>query len=238
MIVRARDEGQLLITQPDHAALAARLMREWHADAFSDSPRREVILLAVERHDHGWLDLDAAPLIDDESGHILDFITSPAETKRAVWPQAVAQLDAAPYAAALVAQHAIHVYRRYRDQADWKPFFQRMEAMRDRQLLEAAPLLLEELLRDYVFVRIGDLLSLTFCNDWTDVQHDDAGSTYSIRLEGNRLLVTPDPFQGRKVPFEVPARDVRRRAFRSASEAREAFASAPTVLLRGVAAGR
>ncbi len=237
MIVRADGTRQLLITQPDHAALAARIMQEWRADALPDSPRRDLILLAIERHDHGWLDVDRAPLVDDESGEILDFIGTPDDIKRGVWPDAVARLEAAPYAAALVAQHAVHIYRRYRQHPEWMPFFDTMDAARDRQLLQAAPLLSKDLESDYAFLRIGDLLSLTFCNKWTDVQKDDFGSTYSFRLEGNHLVVTPDPFEGREVPFEVSGRALFQPGFRSAAEAQAAYAAAPTVVLQGIASG-
>jgi hypothetical protein len=237
MIVRAGGTGQLLITQPDHAALAARLMREWREDGLRDSPRRDLILLAIERHDDGWLDLDQSPLVDDESGEILDFISTPDDRKRGVWPVAVERLEGAPYAAALVAQHALHIYRRYRDQAEWTPFFDTIAAARDRQLQQGAPLRLADLERDYAFLRIGDLLSLTFCNGWNE-QKDDFGSAYSFHLEGTRLLVTPDPFQGREVPFEVSARALAQPGFRSAAEAQAAYAAAPTVVLHGVAAGK
>ena len=238
MIVRADGNRQLLITQPDHAALAARLMREWRADGLPDSPRRDVILLAIERHDHGWLEVDSAPMVDDESGEILDFIGTPDDIKRGVWPNVVAQLEADPYAAALVAQHAVHIYRRYRGNPDWMPFFYTMETARDRQLLRSTPLVFEDLERDYVFLRVGDLLSLTFCNGWTDVQQDDLGLNYSFHLEGNRVTVTPDPFQGREIPFEVSARALPLSGFRSPSEAQAAFAAAPIVVLSRRSRGR
>jgi uncharacterized protein DUF3891 len=237
MIVRADGTRQLLITQPDHAALSARLMREWRADDLPASPRRDLILLAIERHDHGWLDIDRSPLVDDESGEILDFIATPDDIKRRVWPEAVARLAAAPYAGALVAQHALHIYRRYRDNPDWTSFFDTMTAARDRQLALAAPFPLSDLEHDYAYIRIGDLLSLTYCNGWTDEQRDDFGSRYSFRLEGNHLTVAPDPFEGREIPFEVSARALAQTGFTSASEAQAAFAAAPAVVLRGLAAG-
>ena len=241
MIVRLDGSFQLLITQPDHAALAGRVMREWRAGGLLQSPRRASILLAVEEHDNGWREADAAPLVD-AAGRVLDFVGAPDDVRRPVWPRGVERLAATPYAAALVAQHALHVYRRYRENPEWAPFFAGMEACRDRHLKrspgkEAAAPTLEDLLRDYFFVRIGDLLSLTFCNGWTSVQSDDSGSGYAIRLEGTRLAVTPDPFDGRDVPLEVTARELPGRPFQSAAEAREAFARAPEVLLQGVASG-
>jgi hypothetical protein len=80
-------------------------------------------------------------------------------------------------------------------------------------------------------------MSLTFCNGWTDVQNDDFGSTYSFRLEGNRLTVTPDPFEGREIPFEISARALTQPGFKSSSEAHAALAVAPTVVLQGVVVG-
>jgi hypothetical protein len=112
-----------------------------------------------------------------------------------------------------------------------------METARERQLLRAAPLGFEDLERDYVFLRVGDLLSLTFCNGWTDIQQDDLGLNYSFHLEGNRVTVTPDPFQGREIPFDVSARALPLGGFKSALEAQTAFAAAPMVVLQGVTAG-
>ena len=206
MILRPTESFQLLITQPDHAALAARIMQEWSADGLPASPRRALILLAVEEHDNGWREVDASPLIDAATGRILDFITVADEVKRGVWPRALARLAHAPYAAALVAEHALHVYRRYRPQPDWARHFEEMEDARARHLAAASPLTLDDLLRDYFFLRIGDLASLTFCNGWTEVQTDDLGYGYSIRLEEARLVVSPDPFAGRTIPIEVTAR--------------------------------
>src|SRR5262245_58022953 len=114
MIIRRRDSSLLLITQPDHAALAARIMRHWVAEAFQDSPRHAGILAAVEAHDNGWLEVDAAPLVEAASGKLVDFVDAPDEIKQGVWPRAVDGLRAEPYQAALVAQHAVHVYGRNR----------------------------------------------------------------------------------------------------------------------------
>lgn len=235
MIVRAHGSSQLLITQPDHAALAARIMREWRAGGFHVATRYSVILQAIEEHDNGWREVDAVPILDDVTGRILDFVYAPDQIRRAVWPRGVERLAATPYAAALVAQHAVHIYRRYRGDPGWASFFSEMEARRDRHLRAAAPLTLDDLLRDYFFVRAGDLASLTFCNAWSEVQSDDAG--YAIRLEGTRLIITPDPFEGREVPLVITARELPNRPYRSASEAELVFSAAREVVVKGVASG-
>jgi hypothetical protein len=235
MIIRTGGTSQFLITQPDHAALAARIMRVWPGDGLPDSPRRSDILRAIDEHDHGWTQVDAAPIVDVVTGDILDFVNAPDEVRRQVWPRGVERLAATPYAAALVAHHAIHVYRRYRPHLEWKEFFRTMEEARARFLRETQALTLNELFRDYLYLRLGDLLSLTFCNAWTEVQTDDSG--YAIRLDEALLVVTPDPFAGSELPIEVSARELPNRSFTSAAAAREAFAAAPTVTLTGVIKG-
>ena len=167
---------------------------------------------------------------------MLDFIAAPDDVRRSVWPRGVDRLAASPYAAALVAQHALHIYRRYRDNPGWAPFFTEMETRRDRHLQYTA-FSLDDLVREYFFLRIGDLVSLTFCNGWTDGQLDDSGSGYAIRLEGTRLTIAPDPFEGRDVPLEITARELPDGTFRSADEARDAWSKAPQVLVQGVASG-
>ena len=238
MIVRRQGASQLLVTQPDHAALAATIIGGWLSGGFPDAPGRSVILHAVREHDNGWRDVDVAPLVDVATGRLLDFISAPDEIRQSIWPRGIERLAATPYAAALVAQHALHIYRRYRGDRAWDPFFEEMEASRDRSLRSAAPLTMDDLRRDYFFVRVGDLASLTFCNGWTEPQTDDAGPGYTIQLDGTRLTIAPDPFGGREIPLVICARELPDRPFRSTSDAQEAFASAPTIVISGVACGR
>lgn len=225
----------LLITQPDHAALGARIMRSWSDGELVQSPRREEILYAVEHHDDGWLEVDVAPIVDETTGALLDFISSPVGVRRGIWPRGVAMLAARPYAAALVAQHAVHIFRRYREDGTWAPFFTEMEALRERHLRAAAPATLEVLLSDYRWLRTGDILSLAFCNAWTDVQHDERGG--SARLEGDRLVLTPDPFGGVQVLLAVAARELPAAPFASSAAAAAVYARAPATTLSGIAAG-
>jgi len=243
VIVRRDGAQQLLITQPDHASLAARVMDGWQADGWRESPRQAAIRLAIAEHDNGWREPDESLLVGRD-GRILDFVAAPDEVRRAVWPRGTARLAASPYAAALVAQHALHVYDRYRTRADWRPFFSQMEQIRDRWLAASDRAAATHLLDDYFFVRMADTMSLTFCNGWTEIQeqprpsNDRSGAgVYRVRLSGSRLIVSPDPFGGHDVPFAISARQLPSAPFRSADEARRAFDAAPVIELTGVAAG-
>jgi len=234
MIIQARGPTALLITQPDHAALSGRIMMRWNDRGFETHRRRASILLAIREHDNGWREVDASPVLDPASGRMLDFVSVPADVRRAIWPRGVQRLSGDPWAAALVAQHALHVYRHYRGDREWARFFVDLEAARDNHLRRAATLTIDDLLADYFFVRMGDLLSLTFCNAWTEAP-DELG--YTIRCCGERLSVAPDPFGGLEIPMEVPARELPNAAFASVGEAATAFDSADLLPLRGVVGG-
>jgi len=232
MIVRRTESSLQLITQPDHAALARRIMDVWIADGLPDAPRRASIFHAVAEHDNGWRDVDQAPIVDDESGAILDFISAPLDVRQGIWPRGVARLAEDPWAAALVAEHAVFIYSRWRPNPDWTAFFVQMEALRDRYVAAAA-LTLEDLQREYLFLRVADLMSLAFCNGWTDVQRM---GRYEIAMRGNAVSVSPDPFGGRTVPVEIEARELPVKKW-TTREAAAALAAAPRVILRGVVSG-
>lgn len=209
-------------------------MRHWIADGLPGSPERPAILLAVDHHDNGWQEVDAAPIVEAASGRILDFTRAPADVRRSVWPRGVERLASTPYAAALVAQHALYVYARFRSDDDWKTFFEEMTAARDAHLRAATGSSLEQLQRDYAFVRLGDLASLVFCNAWQEPQ-TEAG--YSVRLDGSRVVVAPDPFGGLSVPIEISGCELPDRPFSSAAEAQRAMAAAPRRGLTGTVCG-
>jgi hypothetical protein len=232
MIVRAAAGAQHLITQPDHAALAGRIMTRWSSLATTE--RRDVILRAVRDHDSGWREPDAAPTCDPATGAIRDFIGVPAEVKQRVWPRALTGLADAPWAAALVAHHAVSVYDRFRADPGWAGFFAQLEAARAHHV-EAAGLPMEALIRDYVYVRLGDLASLAFCNAWSEPQ---VLGPWTIRLlDGRALLVEPNPFV-RDVPIAVEARALPLTRWASDDELRAAWRDAPVEAVSGLVVGR
>jgi hypothetical protein len=231
VIVRDQGESVLLITQPDHAQLAGRIMER--CVPLAGRPRRDAILHAIAEHDNGWADEDASPALDPGTGRVVDFVNAPIAMRHRVWPRGVARLGGDPWAATLVAQHAITVYDRFRSDPDWAPFFSTMEGLRD-QMLSGSGLPLGDLLDDYAFVRLGDLISLTFCTGWTDVQRF---ADWSVRRDDTHVVVSPDPFDGKVVPIEIQARRLRSSPLRSDAELHEALASAEPITLRGEVRG-
>jgi hypothetical protein len=210
-------------------------MREWGSDHFPESSRKPSILHAIEQHDCGWAEFDKTLVLNEATGQLLDFTEVPDGVKHATSSRGIPPLASDPYAAALAAQHRVHVYRRYQEDPAWRAFFAEVISMRDSYLHAAGAGSLDELLHDYRFVRAGDLASLVFCNQWTDAEDDGCG--YSMHLEGAMLTIMPDPFEGRTIDIDIAARVVENRRFASIVEAREAVAAARLVTLNGKVRG-
>jgi hypothetical protein len=248
MIVREDGDALWLITQPDHAVLAADLMQAWQADGLPERPTRTAALFATSRHDIGWTDFDESPTIEPASGRPVDFLTAPVAMKQAVWWRAVEVLpQQSTYAAALVSQHALTLFRRFRGEPQWMPFFDGLERERDRWFLtdrrldgsaggEIDPPCAARItfLQDYATLRTGDVLSLTFCNAWTSPQNAEG---YTVVSSGEQLRVSPDPFGGMRVPFRVRARRIANRAYRDEAHLRATLRAAEDRVLEGVARG-
>jgi hypothetical protein len=178
--------------------------------------------------------LDDAPDVDARTGRPLDFIAAPIEKRQALWPRAVASIAAeSPYAAALVAQHALTAYDHYAAAPEWQAFFATLRQARDTWLARSGHSG-AELDRDYILLRIADLISLGFCNGWTETV--EVGGRRLI-LAGDAVEVSPDPFDGREITLTVAMRAIPNRPYVSGDDLKAALDAAPSSLLIGRAHG-
>jgi hypothetical protein len=230
VIVRSDGEMLTLMTQPDHAHLARRIMER--CVPLLARPRREAILHAIGEHDNGWTEEDAAPVADAATGGVADFVGIVLDVRQRVWPRAVTRLSSDPWAAALVAQHAITIYDRFRTDAAWTAFFAQMESARGA-MVEAAGLTVPDLLADYPFVRLGDLVSLVFCTGWTT---DQRFGDWTVHGAGPHVVVTPGVFGREPIPVEIAAKQIRARPFQSDADLRAELVGASAITLRGTVA--
>lgn len=235
MIVRQSDQFLYLITQADHAALAARIMSFWQAGEWPSHPMRSRILHATEQHDCGWREFDAAAAVNPETGMPYDVIGAPLAMRQGAWHRALDQLTPEdPYVAALVAHHAITVYARYTPRPEWRHFFCAMEQQRDA-LLAGENIGLPTLLEDYAILALGDRWSLMFCYGWLEPNH--MHGFQGRLLDGGRLVVTPGPFRDAVVKLEVAARRIPRRFYASDCDLQQELERAPLVVIEGEASG-
>jgi hypothetical protein len=228
LILRPGAGTLFLITQPDHAGLAADLVE--HFQGFAARPRRDAIHLAVREHDSGWRDLDEAIAFDDATGRPLDFMTVAETVKQEVWAKAIdAVRQTSPYAAALIAEHALFVYQANRVKPAWRGFFETLERRRTLLLADAG-VSREDLTDDYRFVGLADLLSLAFCNAW-DEPRERLGHT--VRCAGDEVIVHPPLIGPTPVPFAVSGRRVGDKRYASLGELRAALKATPIERLTG-----
>ena len=238
MIVRQDSDARVLITQPDHAALAAHILEHWRSDGLAAHPLRTRIIGATRVHDIGWADEDAAPRLNPQTGLPYDFITMPEDVRQAVWPRAVEILHDSPYEAALVAQHALSIYRRDEGRPAVDSFLRTMADARDRLFRVCQDTMpeatLPSFMQAYALLSIADLFSLIVCHRWTHAYDADQ---YRATLVGDTLRVSPDPFGGETVPFRIAGRRLERGHYASDTDLREAWASAPVVWTEGTLTG-
>ena len=201
--------------------------------ALAPLARRDAILHAIGEHDAGWAPEDAAPTVNPQTGGVADFVSVPIRVRHAVWPRTIAQLADDPWAAALVAQHALTAYDRFRSDAEWTTFMAEMESARV-PMARASGNPLEELAADYAFVRLGDLISLAFCTGSTDEQRFGG---WTIQLSGSRVVVTPDVFGGQEIPIEISAREIRSQLFQSDAELRSVVSNISQTVTTSVVSG-
>ena len=74
---------------------------------------------------------------------------------------------------------------------------------------------MDELLRDYRFLRIGDLASLTFCNGWSEAPEEPG---HAVTFVNEYLAISPDPFAGERLSIAINARQLPASRFASARE--------------------
>jgi hypothetical protein len=239
MIVRDEEGAFLLITQPDHAQLAEVIAAAMRTEPVLTGARRDSILLATREHDNGWIEVDAEATIAPGTGRPCDFMSGPAAVKHELWRRGVTRVGKVdPYAAALVAQHAITVYAYRQNEPGWHAFFSTLAAMRDALLDRlgcATGPARDEFDAAYRCVRLGDVFSLQFCNGWTQPA-DTLG--YRATLDGSILRILPDPFEGGTIPLKVIGRRIPARAYGDDADVRMAIAAATPCVVTGSATGQ
>lgn len=223
-------------------------MSAWQGEGLPTRSTREAALFATAVHDIGWASVDAAPRIHADTGRPVDFMSAERAVRHEVWHRAIDILSAqSTYATALVAQHALSIYRRFRADPEWHAFFETLEAARDHWYdtdrrsdgssggaIDPPLSDRRTFLQDYTTVSLGDRLSLAFCMGWPQ---SDTAEGYDVTYDGDRLLVTPDPFAGARVDFQVPARRIENRPYSSDTDLHAALARSKPEMLNGVAQG-
>ena len=222
MIVIPEEKSLLLITQGDHAHLAAELLSLCRFPELTAHARRRLLLEATREHDNGWRESDAAPSLDPTSASPYSYLTLPDAERRRVWTRACERFrDAEPYVALLITEHALALHRPLSGQGRWDDWLAEIETARN-ELLDEADCDLEALASDYALLRFADLCALACCG----------GSPSSFDYHGvagmaddSTLYLDPLPLVG-TTSFRVACRRVPLQAYGSDTELGVALATA------------
>jgi hypothetical protein len=224
VLVAALPSGLLrLVTQPDHAHFAARLLALVRAPELVAHPRREELLAAVRRHDDGWQGPDAAPRVEARTGRPLRFADVPQGLRQETWRDGSRRhAERHPYSALLATHHALVLHAGRAGEPAWDAFLADLGAL-EEELLARCGLDEAALAADYRWLDLADLLSLVACERWPGV-HERGG--VRAELAGDELRLAPFPLAG-ATTLAVACREVPDRRYAGDGDLAVELAAAP-----------
>ena len=89
MIRRDAGDDWLLISQIDHAHLAAEIASAWGNDDVDPLPMADLLVPAIRDHDDGWRDWESAPQIDPDLGWPRNFTEMPMRDATEIWSKSI-----------------------------------------------------------------------------------------------------------------------------------------------------
>ncbi|WP_416674939.1 DUF3891 family protein [Egbenema bharatensis] len=178
MMYRHTPQGLVCITQPAHAWVSGQLARSWGNDRFGTFAPWEAVCLGAEQHDIGWLQWEAMPTFNPETGHPHSFIEMETESHIALWSSASRlAMPYGRYVSLLVSLHGTSLYEhhtRWQQSPKLRPIVQRfLQQERDFQTELIATLQKDTYYQNYAnpetialnqkLVAIWDSFSLLLC---------------------------------------------------------------------------
>lgn len=199
-----------VVTQNDHAALAAELLTLWRREGLPDHPRRQEILFAAREHDNGWREADSAPHHDPASGRPHDFVSLPQAERRELWRRGVARhRQSRPYASLLIVEHASALHRS-RNDPEWRDLVERWADLAATLAAETAASS-AEVAADYRWIDLADTLSLAVSAGWSEA-FERGG--YRVEPTPTELGISPFPYAG-ATRFHLACRHIPDRVYAS-----------------------
>lgn len=249
MIRRESEDGWILVAQHDHALLSFRIMSFWGNEKFSKIVPEEEVMTAVREHDCGWRKTDSSPDLNPRNGFPRSFTEMRTEEQFRIWSDCFeSRAESRPYAAALIALHFSRFNEKNiaRDPADPSALalrgkigefvFENLAVSADGDLNGGLPLDVRANLR---LLQVGDVISLALCHGWRSLAIDDvpvnyAGDSVDVTLvsrDGLNYSISPNPFSGDFLSFELAGARLGRKSFGGREELAAAFSAAPVETL-------
>ncbi|TVR75955.1 MAG: DUF3891 family protein [Sphaerobacteraceae bacterium] len=222
MLIRPDDDGAVvLITQPAHSWLSGQLARAWADDEEPMSPREE-LCIAAEQHDIGWLQWEATPTLNQETGLPYSFREMPRKMHLQIWGRARRYaMIYGRYPALMISMHGTGLFERFGPSEDAPSneklqvdTFLRRERASQQQLIDALAadpryedvMDPEHLERNRSLMSVWDGLSLMICEGVDEEGVTIGDFTLMPGEEEETITVDPWPFRGTELEVFAEAK--------------------------------
>jgi uncharacterized protein DUF3891 len=256
MIRQTRGEHFLLITQMEHARLAASLAAQFGNPRFAAPLPRAPVLQAVELHDAGWPLHDDAPTLNP-AGLPTDVFEMPLETDLAIWSKSTDLAGPNPYARLLISLHGLSLSMRSVIHTPAQKFglikFQHQQIEIQENLRRAIGLPTDQPLRhglaelgrspeedlvlfNFHLLQFADQLSLNLClgqvrlpaiDHFSPRPGESAVTLRFSRAKSGEYSVDPWPFEVDMLPVPIQARRIPARTYKGPSDLHAELNQAP-----------
>jgi len=249
MIRRETEDGWILISQHDHGILAGDIMKYWGNERFSRPEPSGEVLLAINEHDHGWVEWESGITVNPENGYPTNFMEMKSKNQSEIWSRSYEyNSENHPYASSLIALHFDRFNRKLleRNPSDKSALSYKREMenfltehlddfSQDSNTEDVPP----DMNINLRLLQVGDIISLALCHGWTDrvmqdVPLDYEGSVADMKLntaDGFNFTISPYPFSKSLIEAGVRGRRLCRKSFSSDEELRKCLESAEWITL-------
>jgi len=238
----------LLLSQVDHACLAARVAEVWGQAPFATLTPREEVLAGIRHHDDGWAAWERRPKVDPRSGRPLDFTEVSIDDWLPIWQNSIdAAAQCGPLPACMVAGHFTALLHRFHSRWNQVPAYTQLAmSFLARQENATAAWLRQWCVmhgvttahaqataaRSLAELQWFDWLSLWLCcGERADaVTFDTPSGRLTITPQPNRfMLLAPWPLSVPHLEISATGRQVAAREYTSADDLAQAPASEVTL---------
>lgn len=225
MLVRLEDDAStILITQPAHSWLSGQLARAWAGNEDAPLSPYEELCVAAEQHDIGWLQWEATPTLNPETGLPYSFREMPRKMHMQIWGRARRYaMIYGRYPALLISMHGTGLFERFgpsEDASDNEKLqvdtFLRRERASQQILIDSLAadpryqglMDPEHLERNRQLIRTWDGLSLMICGGVDEDGVNIGDYTLLPGEEGDAITVDPWPFRNEELTVFAEARRI------------------------------
>lgn len=248
-----RDDGEdwLLVSQVDHARIAAEIAEAWGNAAVPRLPLPDQLVPAVRDHDAGWIGWERAPRIDPVTGKPRNFLEMPMQDATAIWSRSIETCAVrGPLGGIWPSQHFCHLGEHARESRHKSAeeitavdhFLAAQHDAQERWRVAASadgvsPEILDARIEfGYRAVQFFDGLSLWLCcapeTAPKEFTAPGLGALVCIPRTPSAITLAPYPLNVAALELRVPAKRIRMRVFSSDAELQRALHEAPSEVLQ------